>query len=142
MARCCGSWASDGSQSFLGFRPDSLKLVIMTGDDVPHDGDLNEGFEDAPIDDFDTGIEPGSNNTIDCGDDDIDFQDDALAALIEDEIRLLHIDSSGSPTLPQYWTFWASQTGGAAAAINRDGTIPGGLDLTDLIVDLLQLSEV
>ena len=123
----------------LGWRTDALKLVVNFADDVPHDTNLNEGVSSPPLFFADTGIDPGRNNVIDCGGDDIDFQDDALVALSSKEIRLLHIDSSGNTTLAPYWQFWVSQTGGAFAAINPDGTVPGGLDLTDLIISLLGL---
>ncbi len=118
--------------------------MAIFGDNVPHDPDLNEGFEDPlepPIDPFDTGIDPGRNNTVDCNGDDIDFQDDSLAALTSSGVRLLHVDSSGRPELAQYWQLWTSRTGGAFAAISSDGSIPGGLDLTELIIELLKLIE-
>ena len=88
---------------------------------------------------FDTGIDPGRNAIIDCGRDDIDFQDDALVAMSDQGVRLIHIDSSGDPDLEVYWRLWARLTGGAFAAINSDGSIPGGIDLTEQIIQLLQL---
>ena len=101
---------------------------------------------------FKDGIDPGPDNDIDCSplpdnpdpnnvDGDIDFQSNALQALIDQDIRLLHIDSSESSAYIQAWQLWASQTGGAFAAINRDGTIPGDLNLAELIADLLRLME-
>ena len=123
----------------LGWRADALKLVVNFGDDIPHDTNLNEGISSPPLFFADTGVDPGRNNVVDCGGDDIDFQDKALTALSSKEIRLLHIDSSGSSALAPYWQFWTSLTGGAFAAINSDGSVPGGLDLTDLIVSLLGL---
>ncbi len=129
----------DDTGAAIGWRADALKLVVNFGDDVPHDRNLNEGIASPPLSFADTGIDPGRNNTIDCGGDDIDFQDNALAALSAKKIRLLHIDSSGSSSLAPYWQFWTSLTGGAYAAINPDGSVPGGLDLTDLIVKLLGL---
>jgi hypothetical protein len=135
----------------LGFRADALKLVVNFGDNIPHDRDLNEGFEPPltpPFPDGDFGIDPGRDNDIDCfsvgvdpDDGDIDFQADALQALIDQQIRLLYIDSSEDPSFIQAWQFWASQTGGAFAAIERDGTVPGDLDLAELIADLLRLIE-
>jgi len=125
--------------SALGFRADALKLVVNFGDNVPHDTDLNEDIASPPFTTFDTGVDPGRDNTVDCNGDDIDFQDDALVAMLSGNIRLLHIDSSGNSSFIPYWQFWTSVTGGAFAAINSDGSIPGGLDLTDLIIDLLQL---
>ncbi len=126
----------------LGVRGDALKLVVNFGDNVPHDPDLNAGIE-PPLEPsfpspFDTGYDPGRNGAIDCGGDDIDFQDDAVAALTSADIHLLHVDSSGDPDLEVYWNLWASQTGGEFAAINPDGSVPGGLDLTQLIIELLQ----
>ena len=123
----------------LGFRADALKLVINFSDNVPHDKDLNKGFVVPPIPNFDTGVDPGRNATIDCNGDDIDFQDDAIPALVNSDIQLLQIDSSGFQSFYPYWQFWVSEAGGAFAAINSDGSIPGGLNLTELIVDLLRL---
>jgi hypothetical protein len=123
----------------LGFRSDALKLLVNFGDNVPHDTNLDEGVDSPPFFDNDTGIDPGRNERIDCGGDDIDFQEDALAAMASAGVHLLHIDSSGEPDLAPYWQLWTSRTGGAFAAINNDGTVPGGLDLTDLVIDLLGL---
>jgi hypothetical protein len=125
----------------LGFRSDALKVIVNFGDSIPHDRDLNEGISSPPFPTLDTGVDPGRNGVIDCNSDDIDFQDDALVALSSKGIRLLHIDSSGYPSFYPYWQFWTSETGGAFAAINSDGSIPGGLDLTDLIIDLLGLIQ-
>jgi hypothetical protein len=152
-------WGADGPESFgralwevgqadtmgqLGFRDEAMKLVVAFGDDLPHDPDLNAGIE-APLtppypSPMDTGYDPGRNGVIDCGGDDVDFQDGALAALSAADVRLLYVDSSGDSDLETYWNFWASLTGGEFAAINSDGTVPGGLDLTDLIIQLLQLA--
>jgi hypothetical protein len=131
--------AQDDTGATLGWRADALKLVVNFGDSVPHDPNLNEGVSSPPFSTFDTGIDPGRNNAVNCGGDDIDFQNSALAAMSAKQIRLLHIDSSGSTALAPYWQFWVSLTGGAFAAINSDGSVPGGLDLTDLIVSLLGL---
>ena len=62
-----------------------------------------------------------------------------LPAVDAADIHLVHIDSSGDVTLAPYWNKWVSDTGREFAAINSDGTIPGGLDLTQLIIELLQL---
>jgi hypothetical protein len=123
----------------LGWRADALKLVVNFGDDIPHDTNLNQGVASPTLLFPDTGIDPGRNNAVDCGGDDIDFQDEALVALSSKGIRLLHIDSSGNPGLQPYWQYWTSTTGGAFAAINSDGSVSGGLNLTDLIVSLLGL---
>jgi len=124
--------------STLGWRSDALKLLVDFGDDVPHDTDLNQDIASPPYTTYDTGVDPGRNNVIDCGGDDIDFQDDTLPAMVSSDIKLLHVHS-GSTTVAPYWQYWTSVTGGAFAQINGDGSIPGGLDLTDLIIALLEL---
>lgn len=144
-------WGGDGPQSYgrvfwevsqadtggqLNFRPGALKLIISFGDNVPHDPDLNQGVPGV-TGRYDTGADPGRNGKVDCGPDDIDFQDGALAALRAAEVRLIHVDSSGSGAVGQYWTSWTAETGGTFAAINPDGSIPGGLDLTQLVVSLI-----
>jgi hypothetical protein len=131
-----GQPASSGN---IKFRDDALKLVVNFGDNVPHDPNLNQGIDSPPLPSADTGIDPGPNGTIDCGGDDIDLQDDALPALIASKVHLLHIDSSGDANLEPYWRYWTSFTGGAYAPINQDGTIPGDLNLSALIMELLGL---
>lgn len=118
--------------SALGFRPDALKLIINFGDNVPHDTDLNEGVVDPTLA-GDTGIDPGRNETIDCGDDDIDFQDDALGNLQDAEIRLLHVDSSSGVATEPYWRLWTSLTGGAYTTLGDDQS------LSEVIIELLSL---
>jgi subtilisin family serine protease len=129
----------DDTGTAIGWRADALKLVVDFGDNLPHDPNLNENVVLPTLLFPDTGVDPGRNNAVDCGGDDIDFQDRALTALSGKGIRLLHIDSSGDPGLAPYWQFWTSVTGGSFAAINSDGSIPGGLNLTDVIVNLLGL---
>jgi subtilisin family serine protease len=89
----------------------------------------------------DTGVDPGPNDTIDdCGDDDIDLQDDALFSLIKQKVRLIHIDSSEREDLIPYWSVWTQATGGAFARIRTDGTSlveAGTIDLPQLIKELL-----
>ena len=123
----------------LGLRPDALKLIVDFGDDVPHDPDLNAGIFNPPFESWDTGYDPGRNGSVNCGGDDLDFQSTVLSAVAVADIHLVHIDSSGDTDLVPYWSKWVSDTGGELAAINSDGTIPGGLDLTQLVIELLQL---
>lgn len=64
---------------------------------------------------------------------------DALFGLQASNTRLVHIDSSQNLNFAEYWALWASQTNVAFASINTDGSVPGDLDLTQLIIDLLEL---
>lgn len=118
--------------SALGFRPDALKLIINFGDNVPHDTNINEGVEGA-TGVWDTGIDPGRNGAVDCGGDDIDFQDVALASLRDSGIRLLHVDSSGWSGIESHWRTWTSITGGGYTRLGSDRS------LSEVIVELLTL---
>jgi hypothetical protein len=118
----------------LGFRSDALKLIINFADNVPHDPNINEGVESPPRS-GDTGIDPGRNGIIDCGGDDIDFQNDTIADLKAAKIRLLHVDSSGGSGVEPYWRLWTSQTGGAYTRLTRDD----GRTLSEIVIELLRL---
>ncbi|MCP4309591.1 MAG: S8 family serine peptidase [bacterium] len=116
----------------LGWRPDALRLIVNFGDNVPHDTDINEGVEGGTLA-GDTGVDPGRNAVVDCGGDDIDFQDDALRELNAAGIRLLHVDSSRGSTMEPYWRSWVSLTNGSYAKLDE------GRSLSDAIVELLTL---
>ncbi len=116
----------------LGWRPDALRLIVNFGDDVPLDTNINQGVEGGVLS-GDTGVDSGRNATVDCGDDDIDFQDDALGELNAAGIRLLHVDSSGGSTMEPYWRSWVSLTNGSYVKLDD------GRSLSDAIVELLSL---
>lgn len=116
----------------MGWRSDALKILLNFGDNVPHDPNINEGVSDASV--YDTGIDPGRNGVIDCGGDDIDFQDDALAALRSADIRLLHVQQRFTLFEPN-WRYWTSLTGGAYT------TLDGGRTLSDVVIELLGLVD-
>ena len=124
--------AQDDTGATLGWRPDALRLIVNFGDNVPHDTDINEGVEGGVLS-GDTGVDPGRNATVDCGGDDIDFQDDALGELNAAGIRLLHVDSSGGSTMEPYWRSWVSLTNGSYVQLDD------GRSLSDAIVELLSL---
>ena len=131
----------------LGFRPNSTKVLINFGDDVPHDTNLNDDIvpppiTQAPVGGFDTGVDPGRNAMIDCNGDDIDFQDDALEDMKSAEVHLIHINSSGDDNLKTYWENWTQRTGGNTRQINTDGTLPvGETGLADFLIEQLGLIE-
>jgi subtilisin family serine protease len=126
----------------LGWRDDALKLVVMFGDDVPHDTDLHRGFpaENVPTIPRDTGVDPGRSGNVDCGGDDIDFYDDALATMQSEEIRLLFVNNSRRAAYQEAWAFWAAETGGAAIQIDNRGVV-GERGLTGIIVDLIVAAD-
>lgn len=149
-ARVLWELGQDDTRTAMGFRNDALSLTIMMGDSVPHDANLNESgvrgedvdppfFSDA---ESDTGHDPGRNQRIDCAftageDPDIDFHSGSISALQNEGIRLLYLDSSGGKNF-EFWAFWASENLGTAAKLDPDGSIPGDLDLTSIILGLLQ----
>ncbi len=118
----------------VGWRPGALRLIVNFADSVPHDTNLNEDVEDGEFLPADTGFDPGRNNAIECGGgDDIDFQDDALAALDAQDIHLLHVDSSEDPKIEPYWRRWTSLTGGSYVRLS------GGRALADVLIELISL---
>ncbi|MCP4625970.1 MAG: VWA domain-containing protein [bacterium] len=97
-------WRDDGDTRY-GAR----RLVVDFGDQVPHDFNVNEDISETL---WDTGIDPGRNEDFDCntdppvigGDDDIDFQDHALPALVAGNIPLLQVNSNSDYDV--HWDFW------------------------------------
>ncbi len=114
-------WESGHSDNLMGYRADAQKILIMFLDDRPHDCGL------------DTGRDPGRDADVGTGDD-IDLEDDAIPAMQAAGVTLLVV-SSGTHTA--LWNGIAGVTGGSAVQINADGTVPGGISLTELILDLV-----
>jgi hypothetical protein len=124
--------ADTGAQ--VGWRPGALRLLVNFADGVPHDTNLNEDVEGGAFVPSDTGFDPGRNATIECGGgDDIDFQDDALAALDAQDIHLLQVDSSEHPTIEPYWRYWTSLTAGSYQQLSGDRA------LSDVLIELISL---
>jgi hypothetical protein len=124
--------AETGAQ--IGWRPDALRLIVNFADGVPHDTNLNQGVEGGAFVPSDTGFDPGRNSTIECGEgDDIDFQEDALKALTQQDIHLLQVDSSDDLKIEPYWRYWTSLTGGSYARLS------GGRALSDVLIELISL---
>ncbi|MDO8612106.1 MAG: hypothetical protein Q7R32_04695 [Dehalococcoidia bacterium] len=131
-------WETAQADSGIGFRPGAARFVVMFLDNIPHDCDLNEGITSPPITPLVTGIDPGRNATIDFGGDDIDWQDDALAGAAAVNVRFSVIESNGAPCdFETYYSTWTQLTGGAYACINSDGSVPGGLSLSDTILAII-----
>lgn len=124
---------ADGS---IGWRADARRFVVMFGDDVPHDDDLNAGLSLQPVN-------PGGSwcgSTPSCrrdpgrdgvpgNADDLDLQA-VLAAFSASRATLLFVVSGGGSTtqsnLTQYWRQWArwNGAGGDALALAAASGLP------------------
>ena len=98
----------------IQWRAGSRRLVVMLGDSVPHDDDINAdvpgvtGFNDTLVD-------PGPDGIVGTPDD-LDLQT-VLAAMNVNNITLVEghpptADHAGAPVLSTYWSYWTSLTGG------------------------------
>jgi hypothetical protein len=115
------SGGSDGPESYtralyesysddsIGWRTGARKVVVMFGDNIPHDNDLNEGVP-GKTGTLSTGGDPGRDVTILTADD-LDLQT-VLAEMNSNNVVLIAAQKSGAYL--DYWTHWASLTGGTA----------------------------
>jgi hypothetical protein len=105
----------------VGWRPDARGIIVLIADDVPHDDELNEGIApefwvESP---FDTGIDPGADNTVGTGDD-LDWQS-VLQRLVTDGKPLEYVDYQGAEEYVPYWQAWAGRTGGSVISTEGAG---------------------
>ena len=120
-----------------GWRSDARRFVIMFGDDVPHDNNLNERVISPPVSpggawcgNTPAGCvrDPGRDGAPGTADD-LDFQV-VLDALKSQGITLLYVVSGGGSTsqanLVTYWKQWASWTnaGGDALPLSDAANLP------------------
>jgi len=116
----------------IGWRSAAKQILILVNDDVPHDGDLNEGVpadiqtQPSP---WNTGVDPGPDASAGTADD-VDWQA-ALAALKAKKIIFATVFYSGRADYQPYWDWWTKQTGGST-------TVGGGeKSLGDILADLI-----
>jgi hypothetical protein len=98
----------------IGWRAGSRGVIVLIADDVPHDNDLNEGIPPevfAQPSPFDTGVDPGADNTVGTGDD-LDWQSTVLQRLITEGKPLEYVDYFGADEYFPYWQNWTGRTGG------------------------------
>jgi len=139
----------------LGWRSSARRVLIVLGDNYPHDDDLNEGVPyPQPVNPgatYRTGVaepwlDPGRSgdrgNNRDTSDD-IDFQS-ALVDLRDREVTLLVVMNSwgrvagGTAKSPveRYWDHWAGQTAPGGFAIG----VGDPIDVADAVLELVDIS--
>lgn len=127
------------TDSTLGWRADTRRFVIMFGDDVPHDDNLNARVVSPPVNPGGTWCgeaspcvrDPGRDGAVGTADD-LDFQGvlDSLAA--HRTTLLFVVSGSGSTSqanLTTYWRQWASwtNTGGDALSLADTAALPAAI---------------
>jgi Thrombospondin type 3 repeat len=108
-------YESDVNRS-IGWRQDAQRVVVIVGDEMPHDNDVNEGIpQELRVHSGPTGVDPGPNGTQ--GDaDDIDWQ--TILRTVAPRARLMFLFYPGSTAFPgylHYWRIWTQASGGYAA---------------------------
>ncbi|MDH4140931.1 MAG: hypothetical protein OEV43_10230 [Coriobacteriia bacterium] len=104
------AWNDDG----IGWRDDAEKIVIMFGDNVPHDDNLEEGISGGS---WTTGGDPGRDEVMFTADD-LDLQTE-LTNMAAAGIRLYSIN----PHFLPYWQHWTEMTDGMAVDPDDAGSV-------------------
>ncbi len=123
------------TDSSVGWRPEARRFVVMFGDNVPHDDNLNARVSSPPVNPGGTWCADATPCVLDPGRDgvpgtadDLDFQS-VLDAMRDRKITLLFVVSGSGTwrdTTSAYWKQWASWTnlGGDAVALDVAGDLP------------------
>jgi hypothetical protein len=117
----------------VGWRAGARGVIVLIADNVPHDNDLNEGIapeffaQESP---FDTGVDPGADNTVGTGDD-LDWQGTVLQRLVTDGKPLEYVDYFGAEEYVPYWENWTGRTGGTVVQA-------GSSELAEKIVEAVK----
>jgi hypothetical protein len=130
-------WETDVNPS-VGWRPGARGVIVLVADNVPHDGDLNEGIASdlfASPSPFYTSPDPGVDNTLGTVDD-LDWQSVVLPKLVSDGRPLEYVDYFGEPEYFPYWQNWAARTGGSALEAEE------GKSLAGQIVELVKAGAI
>ena len=117
----------------VGWRSNARGIIVLIADDVPHDDELNQGIPEefwvkSP---FDTGIDPGPDNTVGTLDD-IDWQA-TLQRLNAENRPLEYVDYQGAEEYVPYWQFWAGVTGGSVISIKAEEEASLGAKLVEAV---------
>jgi hypothetical protein len=118
----------------IGWRSDGARFLVYWQDALPHSCDVSLGGE-CYGSSFSYGPDPGRDAVLGTGDE-LELGP-ALQGLADMDINLVALHSGGSFSL-DIWDCYAEKTGGDAFMINYDGTVPGGTDIADFIVDKIE----
>jgi len=131
-------WEVSQPDSGLNFRPGAARFVLLMGDAPPHDCDVGAALAGC-LPNASTGIDPGRDGLL-FTPDDIDFQTSALLGLKATNTKMLVVYSN--PLAFCAWSKWSLFTGGEAIQSDRDGALPPGTDLAQVLIDLIRIPEV
>ena len=125
------------SDPAVGWRPGARRIVVNFGDNVPHDCDIGSCLGLAW---GTTGTDPGRDAALGTADDLAIMS--VLSGMNTNSVTLFEVysgDFAGSDEQFAVWQCWAAETpNGVAVRINGDGTVPGGMDLAQMISDLVE----
>lgn len=110
------------SDAGIGWRSGARRILIMFGDNLPHDNNINEGVPGKPGS-LTTGGDPGRDELQNTADD-IDLQAN-LAAMAANGVILFPVWSASGAM--GYWSHWASLTGGEAILLHNVGDLPAAI---------------
>ena len=122
----------------IGWRPEARKIVLQWGDNVPHDCEYGYCIGLSGT----SGPDPGPDAVANNGDDLMIME--VIGAMANRDITLISMYSGYSSTRLHLWNCLAGKTGGEAFEVNPDGTIAGGVSITDYVVDAIgdQFKEI
>lgn len=111
------------SDAAVGWRTGAKRILIILGDALPHDDDLNIGVP-GKSGIRSTGGDPGRNEVMDFGGDDLDLQT-VLSEMSTNDVTLLFLlGASPYPDAMDYWSYWTGLTGGNAYSVADVSQIP------------------
>jgi len=97
------------------WRTGAKRVMVIFGDDVPHDCNLNRGIPGTGTNVWSTGGDPGRDGIMGTSDD-LDLQA-VLSGMVSNHVVMLaaRIDNYGGSSYAfNYWTAWTRETGGKA----------------------------
>jgi hypothetical protein len=117
------------SDTTIGWRTGAKHILIILGDSVPHDDNINQGVP-GMVGILSYGGDPGRDEIMGNADD-IDLQT-ALQAMATNQITLLYVkchdyafpDDTGNMI---YWNYWTGLTGGGAYDLASASGIPAAI---------------